>query len=51
MIVQHGMDETFIGFTPLSDPDDANVDIVAVTGQDGHALGSFRSGEKRSPRG
>jgi hypothetical protein len=37
------VDEDFIGFTPLSDPDDANVDIVAVTGLGGHALGSFRS--------
>ncbi|GAB7336817.1 hypothetical protein MBLNU13_g11325t2 [Cladosporium sp. NU13] len=37
------VDKDFIGFTPLSDPDDANVDIVAVTGLGGHALGSFRS--------
>lgn len=37
------VDKYFIGFTPLSDPDDANVDIVAVTGLGGHALGSFRS--------
>jgi hypothetical protein len=37
------VDKDFIGFTPLSDPDDANVDIIAVTGLGGHALGSFRS--------
>jgi hypothetical protein len=37
------VDKDFIGFTPLSDPEDANVDIVAVTGLGGHALGSFRS--------
>jgi len=37
------VDKDFIGFTPLSDPDDANVDVVAVTGLGGHALGSFRS--------
>ena len=37
------VDENFIGFTPLNDPKDANVDIVAVTGLGGHALGSFRS--------
>jgi hypothetical protein len=37
------VDKDFIGFTPLSDPDDANLDIVAVTGLGGHALGSFRS--------
>jgi hypothetical protein len=39
------VDKDFIGFTPLSDPDDANVDIVAVTGLGGHALGSFRSAD------
>ena len=39
------VDKNFIGFTPLSDPDDANVDIVAVTGLGGHALGSFRSSD------
>jgi len=37
------VDKDFIGFTPLCDPEDANVDIVAVTGLGGHALGSFRS--------
>jgi surfactin synthase thioesterase subunit len=37
------VDDDFIGFTPLSDPADATVDIVAVTGLGGHALGSFRS--------
>jgi hypothetical protein len=37
------VDKKFIGFTPLSDSEDANVDIVAVTGLGGHALGSFRS--------
>jgi len=36
-------DKDFIGFTPLSDPDDANVDVVTITGLGGHALGSFRS--------
>jgi hypothetical protein len=39
------VDKDFIGFTPLSDPDEANVDIVAVTGLGGHALGSFRSAD------
>jgi hypothetical protein len=39
------VDMDFIGFTPLSDPDDANVDIVAVTGLGGHALRSFRSAD------
>jgi hypothetical protein len=33
----------FTGFTPLNDPDDANVDIVIIPGLCGHALGSFRS--------
>lgn len=37
------VDNDFIGFTPLCDPKDARVDIVAVTGLGGHALGSFRS--------
>jgi hypothetical protein len=37
------VDRDFTGFTPLSDPEDANVDIVAITGLGGHALGSFRS--------
>jgi len=35
------VDKDFIGFTPLSDPEDANVDIIAVTGLGGHALGFF----------
>jgi hypothetical protein len=39
------VDKDFVGFTPLSDPDDANVDIVAITGLGGHALGSFRSAD------
>ena len=39
------VDKDFIGFTPLSDPNDANVDIIAVTGLGGHALGSFRSAD------
>ena len=39
------VDKDFIGFTPLSDPEDANVDIVAVTGLGGHALGSFHSAD------
>lgn len=42
------MDIDSIGITPLSDPDDANVDIVAVTGLGGHALGSFRSANSMS---
>ena len=37
------VDNNFIGFTPLCDPEHAEVDIVAVTGLGGHALGSFRS--------
>lgn len=37
------VDEEFDGLTPLYDREDANVDIVAITGLDGHALGSFRS--------
>jgi hypothetical protein len=42
------VDNDFTGFTPLSDPEDANVDIVAVTGLGGHALGSFRSADGMS---
>jgi hypothetical protein len=42
------VDKDFIGFTPLSDPDNADVDIVAVTGLGGHALGSFRSADGAS---
>jgi len=42
------VDKNFIGFTPLSDPDDANVDIFAVTGLGGHALESFRSADGMS---
>jgi hypothetical protein len=42
------VDKDFIGFTPLYDPEDANVDIVAVTGLGGHALGSFRSADGAS---
>lgn len=42
------VDKDFIGFTPLCDPEDAKVDIVAVTGLGGHALGSFRSTEGTS---
>ena len=37
------VDRDFTGFTPLSDPDDAIVDIVVIPGLGGHALGSFRS--------
>ena len=37
------VDNNFIGCTPLCDPKNAEVDIVAVTGLGGHALGSFRS--------
>jgi len=42
------VDKDFIGFTPLCDPEDANVDIIAVTGLGGHALGSFRSMDGKS---
>jgi len=42
------VDKDFIGFTPLSNPDDASVDIVTVTGLGGHALGSFRSADGMS---
>lgn len=41
------VDKDFIGFTPLCDPDDADVDIVVITGLGGHALGSFRSADGR----
>jgi hypothetical protein len=37
------VDKDFIGFTPLCEPEDADVDIIAVTGLGGHAVGSFRS--------
>ncbi|KAK5745281.1 hypothetical protein LTR17_001442 [Elasticomyces elasticus] len=37
------VDKEFMGITPLCDCDDAEVDLVAVTGLAGHALGSFRS--------
>lgn len=39
------VDSDFIGFTPVSDPDDADMDIVVVPGLGGHALGSFRSAD------
>ncbi|KAK6428170.1 hypothetical protein LTR95_015688, partial [Oleoguttula sp. CCFEE 5521] len=42
------VDKDFVGFTPLSDPEDATVDIVAVTGLGGHALVSFRSADGTS---
>jgi hypothetical protein len=37
------VDKDFIGLTPLCDPEEPVVDIVAVTGLGGHAVGSFRS--------
>lgn len=37
------IDKHFHGMTTLYDPGNAEVDIVAVTGLGGHALGSFRS--------
>jgi hypothetical protein len=37
------VDDDFIGFTPLGGPEDAELDIVAITGLGGHAVGSFRS--------
>ena len=39
------VEEFFYGLTPVSDPEGAEVDIVAVTGLGGHALGSFRSND------
>lgn len=39
------VDKDFIGLTPLIDPQGANVDVIAVTGLGGHALGSFRSAD------
>ena len=42
------VDKDFIGFTALHDPELADVDIIAVTGLGGHALGSFRSSEGTS---
>ncbi|KAK5713276.1 hypothetical protein LTR17_017691 [Elasticomyces elasticus] len=39
------VDKEFMGITPLCDCDDAEVDLVAVTGLGGHALGSFRSAD------
>ena len=39
------VDDDFIGFTPLSDPKDAELDIIAITGLGGHAVGSFRSAD------
>ena len=42
------VDKDSIGFTPLFDPGDANVDIVVVTGLGKHALGSFRSEDDMS---
>ena len=41
------LDEDLIGFTPLDDPEDAELDIFAITGLGGHALGSFRSTDGR----
>jgi surfactin synthase thioesterase subunit len=37
------VDRAFLGITPLSTPADAVVDVVAITGLGGHAMGSFRS--------
>ncbi|KAK5676541.1 hypothetical protein LTS10_010842 [Elasticomyces elasticus] len=37
------VDKEFMGITPLADCSDAEVDLVAVTGLAGHALGSFRA--------
>lgn len=42
------VDRHFTGFTPLCDPGDTKLDVVAVTGLGGHALGSFRSQEGTS---
>nr|POF14119.1 nephrocystin-3 [Quercus suber] len=42
------VDKDFHGFTPLCDPEDAQVDIVAVMGLGGHALGSFRTADGTS---
>jgi hypothetical protein len=39
------VEQGFQGITPLSSPDNAEVDIIAVTGLGGHALGSFRSSD------
>jgi hypothetical protein len=39
------LDEDLIGWTPLNDPEDAELDIIAITGLGGHALGSFRSAD------
>jgi predicted alpha/beta hydrolase family esterase len=41
------MDNAFLGITPLASPADSVIDIVAVTGLGGHALGSFRSTDGR----
>jgi len=41
------VDDDFIGFTPLSDPKNAELDIIAITGLGGHAMGSFRSADGR----
>lgn len=37
------VDNDFVGITPLCDPDEPDVDVVAVTGLGGHAMGSYRS--------
>jgi hypothetical protein len=37
------VESAFLGITPLSSPTDAVVDVVAITGLGGHAMGSFRS--------
>lgn len=42
------LDEDFIGFTPVSNPQNAILDIVVVVGLGGHALGSFRSADGKS---
>ena len=39
------VDKDFLGFTPLYAPDDARIDVIAVTGLGGHALGSYRSND------
>ncbi|KAH0557097.1 hypothetical protein GP486_005115 [Trichoglossum hirsutum] len=40
------VDLDFFGLTPLADPPDPKVDVIAVTGLAGHAFGSWKSRDK-----
>ncbi|VUC35844.1 unnamed protein product [Clonostachys rosea] len=41
--LKYPIDKEFIGITPLFEPDDAEIDIIAVHGLGSHAIGGFKS--------